>query len=629
MKHIKYHIWLMIVAGAMIAGCSKSFLNTQPLDKAAAASVWSDASLSESFVTDIYNAIRDGLLNQESMDCITDNCLYNFGRMDIMEANISPNNTGWVNNTYEWGEMYARIRSANIALENLEVATFDPVIRDRLKGESHFMRAYCYNQLLRYYGGIPIIKSSYTLNNKDFSIPRNTYEECVNFIVGDLDTASLLLKNYVTASGKAIALGRATSDAALALKSRVLVYAASDLHDIPTAKAKSALIAGFAHPELLGYVSGDRTARWKAAQDAALAVINLGTYGYQLNLGAPVSKAEAITNYTNVFLSRNGGEKEAIFSKYYVNASPDDWGAWYPRNNCTNGYHGWTSTEPTQNLVDSYEYMDSTSTPGTPQAVPFDWNKPLHATTPYVNRDPRFYASIMYDGSSWKPRTTDGAAIDPYNEIQFGTYQTGSSSAPVTYFGLDTRNSALENWNGTRTGYAIKKFMDPDPAIVDMNQKQQVPSPQIRFTEVVFNYIETCLALGDEGTAISWLNKIRFRAGMPAISGTGAALVATYQHERNIEMLCEEQRFYDARRWMIAPAVLGQKVRVMKITGTLKAGKTVPIYRYSTDNYTYSYVVQNIEAGVENRSWDDKLYFPPIKFDEVSKNDKLIQNPGY
>jgi hypothetical protein len=619
----------MIVAGAMIAGCSKNFLNTQPLDKAAAASVWSDPSLSESFVTDIYNAIRDGLLNQESMDCITDNCLYNFGRMDIMEANISPNNTGWVNNTYEWGEMYARIRATNIALENLAVATFDPVIRDRLKGESHFMRAYCYNQLLRYYGGIPIIKSSYTLNSKDFSIARNTYEECVNFIVGDLDTASLLLKNYVTASGKAIALGRATSDAALALKSRVLVYAASDLHDIPTAKAKSALIAGFAHPELLGYVSGDRTARWKAAQDAALAIINLGTYGYQLNLGAPVSKAEAITNYTNVFLSRNGGEKEAIFSKYYVNASPDDWGAWYPRNNCTNGYHGWTSTEPTQNLVDSYEYMDSTSTPGTPKAVPFDWNNPVHAVTPYVNRDPRFYASIMYDGSPWKPRTTDGAPIDPYNEIQFGTYQTGSSSSPVTYFGLDTRNSALENWNGTRTGYAIKKFMDPDPAIVDMNQKQQVPSPQIRFTEVVFNYIETCLALGDESTAISWLNKIRFRAGMPAISGTGAALVASYQHERNIEMLCEEQRFYDARRWMIAPAVLGQKVRVMKITGTLKPGKTVAIYRYNTDNYTYSYVVQNIESGVENRSWDDKLYFPPIKLDEMSKNDKLIQNPGY
>jgi len=631
MKKIKYHILLMIGAGAMIAGCSKSFLNTQPLDKAPASSVWSDPSLSESFVTDIYNAIRDGLLNQESMDCITDNCLYNFGRMDIMEANIGPNNTGWVNNTYEWGEMYARIRAANIALENLSVATFDPVIRDRLKGESYFMRAYCYNQMLRYYGAVPIIKSSYTLNSKDFTIARNTYEECVNFIVGDLDSASLLLKAYVTTSGKAIALGRATSDAALALKSRVLLYAASDLHDIPTAKAKSALIAGFQHPELLGYVSGDRTARWKAAQDAALAVMNLGKYGYQLDLTAPLSKADAITSYTNVYLSRNGGEKEAIFSKYYVNASPDDWGAWYPRNNCTNGYHGWTSTEPTQNLVDSYEYMDSVSTPGTPKAIPFSWDSTYMAATPYVNRDPRFYASIMYDGSPWKPRTTDGAAIDPYNEIQFGTYQTGSSSSPVTYFGLDTRNSALENWNGTRTGYAIKKFMDPDPSIVDMNQKQQVPSPQIRFTEVIFNYIETCLALGDETTAKSWLNKIRFRAGMPAIpdTSTGAALVAHYQHERNIEMLCEEQRFYDARRWMIAPGVLGQKVRVMIITGTLKPGKTVTTYRYSTDNYNYSYVVQNIEAGVENRSWDDKLYFPPIKLDEMNKNNKLIQNPGY
>ena len=94
-------------------------------------------------------------------------------------------------------------------------------------------------------------------------------------------------------------------------------------------------------------------------------------------------------------------------------------------------------------------------------------------------------------------------------------------------------------------------------------------------------------------------------------------------------MLFEEQRFYDARRWMIAPDVLGQKVRVIKINATLKPGMSVPVYRYSTANYSYSYAVQNIESGVENRSWDDKLYFPPIKLDEINKNKKLIQNPGY
>ena len=614
MKNLFKPFCILLGSAVLITSCNKDFLDTQPLDKAAAGPTWSDPALSEAFVTNIYNVLHDGILNQESMDCISDNCLYNFGRADIMESNISPGATGWVNNTYEWGEMYLRIRAANLALENLAKAPFDKTKVESLQGQSYFLRAYCYNQMLRYYGSVPIIKSSYTLATPDFSIARNTYDECVKFIVSDLDSAKLLL------TGKSLTLGRATADAALALKARVLTYAASDLHDMPTAKAKSALLSSYAHPEYLGYVSGDRVARWTAARDAAKAVIDLNKYGYQLDLTAPQAKDAAIASYTNVYLSRGGGEKETIFAKYYINASTDDWGAWYVRNNGMNGYHGWTSTEPTQNLVDNYEMMDGSK---------FDWNNASHAADPYVNRDPRFYATVFYDGAKWKPRTADGVGIDPYGELQFGTYETGTAGAGKVYFGIDTRNSALENWNGTRTGYSIRKFSNDNPAIVDMNQKQEIPSIQIRYTEVVFNYIEALLALGDETNAKLWLNKIRFRAGMPAITDAGAALVARYQNERNIEMVCEEQRFYDARRWMIAPQVLGQKVRVMIITGKLKPGKSVAVYRYDKSNYDYTYTVQNIESGVENRSWNDKVYFPPIKLDEMNKNAKLVQNPGY
>lgn len=614
MKKLIRNLLPVMTLSVLLGACKKDFLNTQPLDKPPASTVWADASLSEAFVTDIYNVYHDGILNQESMDCITDNALFNFGRMDINEANISPSNTGWVNNTYEWGEMYFRIRSANVALDNLATASFDPALADRLKGESYFLRAHCYNQLLRYYGGVPIIKTSYTLSTPDFTIPRNTYAECVDAIVSDLDSAALLL------TGKKPGLGRATSDAAMALKSRVLLYAASDLHDVPTAKTKSALLGGYSNPELLGFVSGDRTERWTKARDAAKAVIDLGTYGYKLDLTAPATKEEAIANYKDVYLSRNGGEKESILSKYYINASSDDWGSWYPRNNTTNGYHGWTSSEPTQNLVDNYEMMDGSK---------FDWNNPVQASSPYENRDPRFYASILYDGVPFKPRTPDGAGTDPYGEIQFGTYEVGTAGSATTYFGLDTRNSSIENWNGTRTGYSIRKFTNDNTGLVDMNNRQQVPSIQIRYTEVVFNYIEALLELGDEATATTWLNKIRFRSGMPAVTETGDALMARYQNERNIEMLFEEQRFYDARRWMIAPQTLGQKVRIITINGKLKLGKTVTVYRYSKDDYDYSYRVQNIESGVENRAWDDKLYFPPIKLDEINKNKQLIQNPGY
>ena len=616
MNHILKYLSFVLLVGVTMAACNSDFLDTKPLDKVSGDAVWSDQALAEAFVTDVYNGLRDGVLSQMNFDCQTDNALFSFGKQDVNEANVSPSNLGNIPVMTEWSAMYARIRAANIALANLAKPKFDNSsgIADRMKGEMYFMRGYFYQQLLRYHGGIPIIKSPYTLNEPDFTVARNTYEECVNAIVSDLDSAALLL------NGKTLASGRATAGAAMALKARVLLYAASDLHDIPTAKAKSTVIGSFNKPELLGYVSGDRTARWQKAKDAAKAVIDLNQYGYKLNLAAPVPQAEGQQNYINLYLSRNGGEADGIFLKYYIRASADDWGSWYPRNNMPNGYHGWTSSEPTQNLVDNYEMMDGTK---------FDWKNPTHAAAPYENRDPRFYASILYDGAQWKPRTPDGAGIDPTGQIQMGEYEVGTAGSATKYSGLDTRNSSIENWNGTWTGYAVRKFMDPDPTLVDQNIRQEVPSIQIRFTEVVFNYAEACIALGQEAEAKKWINAVRYRVGMPAITESGAALVARYQNERNIEMLFEEQRFYDVRRWMIAPTVLGKQAQIIVITGKLKPGKSVTTYKYSKDNYTYSYSVQDLGTGKENRKWDDKIYFLPISRDEINRNSKLIQNPGY
>jgi hypothetical protein len=115
----------------------------------------------------------------------------------------------------------------------LQTSTFaDETLKGRLQGEAYFLRAYYYQQLLRYYGSAPIITKVYNLN-EDYSVPRNTYDECVKFIVSDLDSSALLLK------GKTEKRAVRRYVAALALKSRVLLYAASDLHDIPTLKAKS------------------------------------------------------------------------------------------------------------------------------------------------------------------------------------------------------------------------------------------------------------------------------------------------------------------------------------------------------------------------------------------------------
>lgn len=177
----------------------------------------------------------------------------------------------------------------------------------------------------------------------------------------------------------------------------------------------------------------------------------------------------------------------------------------------------------------------------------------------------------------------------------------------------------------------MRKFVDADPAIVDQNTRQRVPWPVLRYTEAVLNYAEACLELGEDAEARTWLNKIRFRSGMPAIDNdeSGQKLKDRYRNERRVELAYEEHRFFDTRRWMNAKETIGRQVTLINIFGTLKAGKLVSLYQYNTDNYSYSYKVNTIAPGIENRNWLDKMYFISIHRDEMNRNTKLIQNPGY
>lgn len=611
------NIIIGLIAVLFINSCNDDFVNTQPLDQLAQTAVWTDGSLAEAFVSEIYAGLGNGGFDEQMNASLTDETIFTHpgrGITTITEGRSNPADPGWINGTLSWGNMYLRIRAANLALKNLEAPQFNnPTLVDRLKGEAKFMRAYYYQQLLRYFGGVPIVDKPYELSDTDFLSARNTYEECVNFIVKDCDEAAALL------DGKTLVAGRATKAAALALKSRVLLYAASDLHDIPTAKAKSSVISSYAKPELVGYVSGDRKARWEKARDAAKAVLDLPGFGYQLGLSAPAAQADAVNNYMNASLSRNGGEKEIILGRYFINAKQENGGR-QGLFNGPNGYHNWAGNTPIQLMIDDYEMMDGSK---------FDWTNPTHAAAPYTNRDPRFYASILYDGSNWKPRTSDVASKDPANQIQTGTYEVMNGASKVPHFGLDTRKSTVEDWNGSYTGYYVRKFIDPSPAIVDQNTWQQVPWPTLRYTEAIFNYAEALIELGDDATARTWLNKIRFRAGMPALTESGDALKQRMRNEKRIEMYLEEQRYHDTRRWMIAPTTLGRKANGINITGTLKAGKNVTLYKYDPTNYDYTYKVFEIDPGKENRAWLDKQYYLPIHRDEMNRNNKLVQNPGY
>lgn len=610
---------LLLLAGTMLTACKKDFLNTLPLDQVPASETWKDPALAEAFVNGIYGGLYEGGFDEQMLASISDEAIFTHAGRNINTINqgsLNPSNPGWVNRHTDWLNMYNFIRTANIALENLPKATFDnKALKERLEGEARFLRAYFYHQLLRFYGGVPLITKVYALN-EDYTITRNTYAEISAFIVKEIDAAYTLLK------GKGRVRGRASDLAALALKSRQLLYDASDLHDMPTAKAKSSVLAAAAKPELLGFVSGDRKARWQAAKDAAKAVLDAAGSGYKTDLTAPVSAEEGRKNYLSIAMG--GGSKhpdadaaaassnELLFVRTF---SPDrnEGAQQHGLRQGPNGYNNWAGNTPIQEFVDDYEMMDGTR---------FDWTNATHKADPYVNRDPRFYASFLYDGAPWKPR---GRNEDPANEIQTGTYYVGTTKI----VGLDTRQGPIENWNGSFTGYYFRKFIDPDPTLRDNTGRQNIPWPYFRFTEALFNYVEASIELGEDAEARTWLNKIRFRAGMPALTESGDALKQRYRNERRVEMAFEEQRFFDTRRWMIAPQTLGRKTSFIQVEGRLKAGATAPVpYRKDKTkfDYTYTPVVNN---DLENRVWLDKMYYRPIRLDETQKNKQLIQNPGY
>jgi len=595
-------VLVIFLSLTQIYSCKKD-LNLKPVDQFSDASVWADASLTQTFVNNIYGGIPHAFSNI-NMGSLVDESFYNAdaGTIDVGKSLIDPSNLIVFDNNYwtspgtkirSWGITYKYIRAADLFFEKIDNVPFDDTTaRSRLKGEVHFLRAYLYFDLAELFGGVPIIENSFKLSDS-VALPRNTFEETINFIVDELNQAANLLPVV------AVDQGRATKGAALALKARTLLYAASDFYNSNASWAGS-----YAHPELVGYVGGDRTARWQAAKDAAKAVMDLGVYSMYGSLN-PATAAEASTNYSNIFLLQNTSED--IFVKYYTTKVDENWDGYNPGlYNQPNGYHCWGSNCPLGQMVDSYQMADGSA---------FSWSNPAEAADPYSNRDPRFYASINYNGAPWRQRPSDVAPSEPTNHIQTGTYQKWDGTKIVTVAGVDTRQSQFENWNGTHTGYFMRKFMDP--TIDAQNYKQTVPYRYMRYTEVVLNYAEACLGLGQEDEAKTYINMVRSRAKMPPITSTGAQLINDYRNERKVELAFEEHRFFDVRRWLIA-----DKSYSANGQGAFALYKLLPDHTTSTQP-VYSVV------DVMPKAWNPRFYMIPIQRDEINRDLNLIQNPLY
>jgi starch-binding outer membrane protein, SusD/RagB family len=598
--------------------CSKpqDFLNKQPLGDYSETAVWSDPALIQTFVNSMY---RNGLgfpFAIERLSDYSDETLFtpdwdvtNFNKSLMTQDGLLGWSVDWGGQEptahthhFRWEFMYANLRRTNIFFSKIKgVKSDDPTVIPNLKGQAYFLRGWCYFYLTNMYGGVPIITKAYGLNDK-FDVPRNTYEECINYALGQLDSAAMYLPDTYATDG------HITKGAALATKARVLLYAASDLHN----PAKNTIVtSGFSNPELLGYTGGDATARWTAAKNAAKAVIDLGKYS--LYKATPAATDSVAKNFVELFTSK--GTNEDILLQFFTPKTDESWSGYNPGLYCgPNGYHNWGNNTPLGDLVDEYEFKDGTK---------FDWANATHKANPYLKREARFYASILYEGVPWRTRPSDALTIDPFSRIQVGyVYNNGT----MIKAGLDTRSGPIEDWNGGKTGYYLRKYVDPtvDPQYV----KQDVPFKHIRYGEMLLDYAEACIELGQDAEARTYINMIRTRAGQPNLPAlTGDALRQAYRHERRIELAFEDHRFWDVHRWMIGPAAYKQTSAV-DVSYTAPTA-TVAAYR-KADGTTWSVpVFAKKDTPGDARAWNNKCYFFPILRAEMNKNTKLIQNPGY
>ena len=478
----------------------------------------------------------------------------------------------------EWGGYYQGIRKANILINNIDVVPFNLTYINALgetkplnytmKAEARFLRAHFYFELVKRYGGVPLIGDNVYVLGDDVQLPRNTFAQCIDYIVRELDEIKDDLRSLPMADATEFAHAP-TKEACLAMKARVLLYAASPLFNEKPLEAGN---------ELIGYPSYD-SGRWNLAAQAAKDLID--QYGPKgkgtLNLAQ---------DYRNIFVDFYGGNNpELIFFRPVgknksIETANGPLG--FSGNSLGNG-----NTNPTQNLVESFLMKDGTKYVST------------SVDDPFKNRDPRLDFTILHHGSRWLNTT------------------------------LDTQVGGTHNPSGaqySRTCYYMAKFMKDNQT--SSNYEDNIHLwVMYRYGEVLLNYAEAlnevALAGGtiDNKEVLNSLIQLRKRAGiepgnenyygLPAPQNYDAAeMREIIRNERRIEMAFEEQRYWDIRRWRIAEDIFKEPLKGLNIQ--VVGNKTI-----------YN------EVNVLSAEFDTKRYFYPIPYSEVIKNGNMIQNPNW
>jgi hypothetical protein len=591
-KKILYLVTVISLA-FIFNSCGKNKLDILPLDILSTDQVFSDESAIKAYLASMYNQMpmEDfsfyGLFHPLSDN--TDEAL------NVNERQRNFLGTGSTQSF--WG--YAQIRNVNDFIAKVPKSPLNESVKKTLLGEAMFIRAFDYFQMVKRYGGVPIIKSVQVFNGSnldELKVLRNTEKEVYDFVSSDLDSAVLLLPETNEK-------GRLDKYAALALKSRVMLFAAS------SAKYATVQLNG-----LVGIPAADANTYWQAAMDAANAVITSGKYSlYNGN-------ANKTENFREMFLLSDN--PEAIFSKFY--SYPDkvhSYDAFYLPVGIRGPSGFGSNLAPTLDLVEQFEYIDGTSGPlamGTTSA-PIYYSNPLDI---YKNRDPRLLATVTVPFSKWTDKLID---------IQAGIYDNGVKTESMSYATLyNPTTHQIDNVNGTlhvagsngyvsgestATGFYVRKYMDPTlaQALAKTGGSSQ-PYIEIRYAEVLLNYAEAAMELNNAEEAKAKVNMVRARAGIALLNDASTTL-ARIRHERLVELAFENHRWWDYRRWRISD----------KIFNNLWVKEIRPYWDIQANAYRF----ERAQAGVYPKTFPPSLYYEKIATSQIATNEKLVQNPGY
>ncbi|HVK97543.1 MAG TPA: RagB/SusD family nutrient uptake outer membrane protein [Flavisolibacter sp.] len=463
--------------------------------------VFSDAQLAAGFGDNSYNFLLDDYARLSTQNGMTsqfsDESISNTGDLVVNLINTGRHlNAGATDVAGVYSQMYRGIRNTNVMLANMDRVTWTSLYNPAfIKGEQLFLRAFFYFELMKRFGGVVLLDKPQTPLESGNDLARSSYAETLAFIIRYLNAAlEMLPLDWPDAAQ----YGRATKGAAMALKARALLHAASPLHN----------------------PSGDAT-KWKAAADAAKAIIDMNKYSLE-------------PNYGDVLVRDNSPEYIMIDIK-----APRGWVGYINNFIAPTSYGGAQSLiSPTQNHVDLYEMIS-----GKPITDPTSGYNPQQ---PYNNRDPRFYNNILFNDAMWQGRRVQ-----------------------TFVGGLDY--SATSNIF-TRTGYYLKRLW---PEQITRNGGTGILNYVFfRYAEVLLNYAEALNeADGPTAAVAGAVNAVRNRAGMPSLPAglTKDAMRERIRNERAVEFAFEDMRWWDILRWKKGTELVTQPMRGMQITrsGTL------------------------------------------------------------